>query len=337
MNERSPTNNPYSNIMKIPSMRLSIGTVLAAVLLLPVTAMAAPKKVLVVSTTTGFRHSSIPTMNKVIGQLGERSKAFTVDYLEQPPGQPSGINPPKPLAADASDADKTKFQEAQAKYDAELPAFQQAQAKWSALLKESLMKLSAESLKNYDAVIFANTTGDLPIPDREGFLAWLKSGKAFIGLHAATDTFHGWPEYIEFIGGEFGGHGPQLTVSCINEDPKHPANKHIGKTFDIALEEMYQIKNHDRSKEHELLSLDKKPVAADPQPGFYPVSWCHLYGKGKVFYSSLGHREDIIDADPDIKDRKNSVEVSKTYQAHVLGGILWALGLAPGDATPQSK
>ena len=186
-------------------------------------------------------------------------------------------------------------------------------------------------------MIFANTTGDLPIPDREGFSAWIKSGKAFIGLHSATDTFHGWPDYAELIGGEFAGHGPQLSVSCINGDPKHPANKSLGGTFEIKQEEMYQIKKHDRSKEHELLSLDKKPVAADPQPGFYPVSWCHLYGKGRVFYSSLGHREDIIDADPNLKDRKNPVEVSKAYQAHILGGILWALGLAPGDATPQSK
>lgn len=323
--------------MKLHSLLLPIGAAMAATWLLPLTAMAAPKKVLVVSVTTGFRHSSIPTMNKVIGQLAAKSQAFTVDYLEQPPGKPNSPNRPKPLDPDASDAAKGTFNEAQVKYEAALPAFKEAEAKWEVLLKSAMMKLSAESLSHYDAVIFANTTGDLPIPDREGFLAWLKSGKAFIGLHAATDTFHGWPDYKEFIGGEFAGHGPQLAVSCINDDPAHPANKHLGKTFDIALEEMYQIKNHDRSKEHSLLSLDKKPVVADPQPGFYPVSWCHLYGKGRVFYSSLGHREDIIDADPAMKDRKNPVEVSVAYQAHVLGGILWALGFATGDATPQTK
>jgi uncharacterized protein len=314
-----------------------IGAALASVLLLPSPAAAAPKKVLVVSVTTGFRHSSIPTMNRVIGQLGEQSKAFTVDYLEQPPGKPNDHNPPKPLAPTATDTEKSNFQEALAKYEAGLPAFQEAKAKWDLLLKSELTRLSPESLKNYDAVIFANTTGDLPIPDREGFAAWIKSGKAFIGLHAATDTFHGWPEYVEFIGGEFAGHGPQLSVTCINQDHSHPANKHFGDTFEIALEEIYQIKNHDRSKEHELLALDKKPLPNDPQPGFYPVSWCHAYGNGKVFYSSLGHREDIIDADPNLKDRKNSVETSKAYQAHVLGGILWALGLEPGDATPQAK
>jgi type 1 glutamine amidotransferase len=292
--------------MKIKSQSKIIGTLLASAMILPITMTAAPKKVLVVSVTTGYRHASIPTMNKVIGQLGEQSKAFTVDYLEQPPGQPD-------------------------KKDIE------AYAKWEATLKEALAKLSPESLKNYDAVIFASTTGDLPIPDREGFLAWVKSGKGFIGLHAATDTFHGWPEFTEFIGGEFAAHGPQLSVSCINQDPQHPANKSLGKTFEITQEEMYQFNKHTPKNEHELLALDKKPVAADPQPGFYPVSWCHLYGKGRVFYTSLGHRDDIIDADPNLPDRVNSVEVSKAYQTHILGGILWALGLEPGDATPQAK
>lgn len=323
--------------MKIPSLFLPIGTVLASVLCVTSSATAAPKKVLVVSVTTGYRHSSIPTMNRVIGQLGEQSKAFTVDLLEQPPGKPDDLKRPKPLAADATDADKSKFTEAMAKYDADLPAYKEASSKWDKVLSAELIRLSPQSLKNYDAVIFANTTGNLPIPDRDGFAAWIKAGGAFIGLHAATDTFSGWPEYAQFIGGQFAGHGPQLAVSCINDDPKHPANKHLGETFDIELEEIYQIKGHDRTKAHSLLSLDKKPLAADPQPGFYPVSWCHAYGKGKVFYSSLGHREDIIDADPNLKDRKNSVETSQAYQAHVLGGILWALGLAPGDATPQSK
>ena len=186
--------------MNIHSLLLPLGTALASVCLLPVTAMAAPKKVLVVSVTTGFRHSSIPTMNRVIGELGAASKAFTVDYLEQPPGKPTTPNRPKALAADASAADQAKFNEAQAKFDAAQPAFKEAEAKWQPLLKVALLKLSAESLKNYDAVIFANTTGDLPIPDREGFLAWLQSGKAFIGLHAATDTFPGWPESKECIG-----------------------------------------------------------------------------------------------------------------------------------------
>ena len=79
---------------------------------------------------------------------------------------------------------------------------------------------------------------------------------------------------------------------------------------------------------HDLLILDKHP---DPkmnhEAGHFPVSWSKSFGQGKVFYTSLGHREDIWDTDATIKDRKNEAEISKAYQQHVLGGILWALGL----------
>ena len=306
-----------------------ITVILTAMAFFPQMTGAAPKKVLVVTITTGFRHSSIPTMNKVLGQLADQSKAFTVDYLEQPPGKPDEPHAPKALNPNATGADRAAFAAAQEKYSADILAYKATKAKWDVVLKDVCRKLGPESLKNYDGVIFASTTGELPIPDKEGFLAWIKSGKAFVGLHAATDTFHDWPEYLEFIGGEFAEHGPQLPVSCIVEDPEHPANKSLGKTLEIAQEEIYQFKKHNPKNVHELLALDKKPVITDPQPGFYPVSWCREFGNGRVFYTSLGHREDVIDADPNLRDRKNPVKVSQAYQAHVLGGILWALGIEP--------
>src|SRR5437868_15382977 len=93
---------------------------------------AAPKKLLVVTVTKGFRHSSIPTAEKVLGELAEKSRAFTVDYVRT---------------------------------DAEMAE-----------------KMTAAALNKYDGVIFANTTGDLPLPDQQAFLDWIKSGKAFIGM-----------------------------------------------------------------------------------------------------------------------------------------------------------
>lgn len=259
-----------------------------------------PKKLLVVTTTTGFRHSSIPTAEKVLAELGKNSGEFTVDFVQQPPGHaPTGF--PKPLAPDA-------------------------EAKWNEALKTELQKLSPENLKHYDGVVFASTTGDLPIPDPQGLLDWIKAGHAFIGIHAASDTFHHWPGYIEMLGGEFEHHGPQLGVECLNQDPHHPATASVPPVWTITQEEMYQFKNYDPAKVHDLLILDKRPQEPRP-PGHYPVSWCKTYGNGKVFYTSLGHREDVWDADPEMHDRKNSPEISKTYQAHLLGGIEWALGI----------
>ena len=206
-----------------------------------------------------------------------------------------------------------------------------AEAAWNDQLKSTLQKLSPENLKNYDGVLFLSTTGDLPIPDKQGFLDWIKAGHAFIGIHAAADTFHGWPEFAEMLGGEFAHHGKQVGVECLNQDPKNPATAHLGKSWTIQQEEIYQFKNYDPTKVHDLLILDKHPESnAD---GHFGVAWTRQYGSGKVFYTSLGHREDVWDTDPAIKDRKNSVEISTAYQAHVLGGIKWALGL---DAGAQS-
>jgi uncharacterized protein len=264
-----------------------------------------PKKLLVVTTTTGFRHSSIPTAEKILAQLGQQSGEFTVDLLEQPPGKPAN------LKAGATDDEKA--------------AYNTAEAAWEDSLKVVLQKLSPESLKNYDGVVFASTTGDLPIPDPQGFLDWIKAGHAFIGIHAASDTFHHWPGYIDMLGGEFEHHGRQVSVDCLNQDPKNPATAMLPQTWTISQEEIYQFKNYDSAKVHDLLILDKHPETG--APGHYAVSWCKMYGKGRVFYTSLGHREDVWDTDPDIKDRKNSPDISKLYQAHLLGGIEWALGL----------
>ncbi len=279
---------------------------------------AAPKKLLVVSTTTGFRHSSIETGEKILAQLAKDSGAFTVDFVQQPPGHaPTGF--PTKLKPEAGEADKA--------------AFATAEAAWNDKLKSTLQKLSPENLKNYDGVLLLSTTGDLPIPDKQGFLDWIKAGHAFIGIHAAADTFHSWPEFAEMLGGEFAHHGKQVGVECLNQDPKNPATAHLGKSWTVQQEEIYQFKNYDPTKVHDLLILDKHPESnAD---GHFGVAWTKQYGSGKVFYTSLGHREDVWDTDPAIKDRKNSVEISTAYQAHVLGGIKWALGVDAG--APSAK
>ena len=320
--------------LKVPCL---FAAALSALPILSAFAADAPKKILVVTTTLGFRHSSIPTAEKIIAQLAAESGAFTIDLLQQPPGQPIPPRPPAALKPDATAEQKAAFTAAQAKCKADAEALKPAIAAWKQSFATALQKLSPESLKNYDGVIFANTTGDLPIPDRDAFLAWIKSGKAFVGMHSASDTLHGWPAFADMLGGEFKTHGPQVCVECQNEDRAHAANVKLDPRWTITQEEIYQFKNYESKRVHELLTLDKHPDPKNNAPGHYPVSWGRAYGNGKVFYTSLGHREDLWDADPNIKDRKNSVEISKAYQSHILGGIKWALGLAPGDAVPQMK
>lgn len=180
--------------------------------------------------------------------------------------------------------------------------------------------LTPEGLKPYDGVVFLNTTGNLGIPDLGAFLDWLKSGKAFIGVHAATDTYHpeqveGDTRYIDMIGGEFKTHGRQCEVEAIVEDAKHPAVAPLAPSWKI-FDEIYLFKQNNRDKVKVLLSLNKHPDDGSPeanQPGDYLLAWCKPYGKGRVFYTALGHRADVWQ--------------NEKYQQHLLGGIKWALRL----------
>lgn len=180
-------------------------------------------------------------------------------------------------------------------------------------------KTTAAALKGYDGVFFAQTSGDIPLADPAAFLAWIKSGRAFVGMHSATDTFPGFPPYIEMIGGQFESHPPEhITVRCNVEDTSHPATSSLGKTF-TARDEIYILKNFDRARVHTLVSLDKHPGTG--APGYFPLAWNRTYGRGRVFYTALGHRTDVIESD--------------WYGRHILGGVRWALGLAKGSAKPQ--
>jgi len=268
-----------------------------------------PKKVLVVTVTKGFRHSSIPTAEKVLAELAQKSGAFTVDYARVEPNDPQyrGANG-KP--------DTNKVNEAIVQVLAE--------------------KMSPEALKKLDGVIFANTTGDLPLPDKDGFIKWIEDGHAFAAMHSGSDTFHHFPAYINMLGGEFETHHAQVPADLIAADKAHPANAGIGENWNLKQEEMYHIKSQDRSKVHMLWFMRHDPNETSLQV-FFPVSWCKMAGKGRVFYTSLGHREDLWSDDPNMKGRVNTPEISKQYQAHILGGIKWALGLAEGSATPNPE
>mgnify|MGYP000969841567 CR=1 FL=1 len=271
---------------------------------------AAPKKVLVVTVTTGFRHSSISTAEKVLAQLAKESGKFTVEFVQQPGNEPQAPRKPSlPQNPTAEDTEKFKTAEAefaskQKDYEARLEIFRKAQA-------DALKKLSKESLKTVHAVIFANTTGDLPLPDNQALIDWIRSGKAFIGMHSASDTFHGFRPFVDMLGGEFLTHGAQATVECQNQDPQHPACQHLGKTWTVH-DEIYIMKSFERPRVSGVLGLNQHPN--DKKPGDYPIAWCRNFGKGRIFYTSLGHREDVWE--------------NPVYQKHILGGIHWALGLA---------
>src|SRR5690242_16286200 len=145
--------------MKTLLLTLIVGIAFAASIGI-VNAADSPKKLLVVTTTAGYRHASIPVAEKAIARMGEQSGLYTVDFVRQPDGKPTAPTPPKPLTADATDEQKAAFKVADEKFKAAQAAYEIANAPWLEKLKAALAKLSPESLKNYDAVAFISTTGD---------------------------------------------------------------------------------------------------------------------------------------------------------------------------------
>jgi type 1 glutamine amidotransferase len=178
--------------------------------------------------------------------------------------------------------------------------------------------LSRDGLKPYDAVVFY-TTGELPISDAQkaAFLDFIRSGKGFVGIHSATDTFYKWPEYGELIGGYFDQHPWHQEVTINVEDQRHPATHHLPKTFKIT-DEIYQFKDFSRSRVHVLLSLDvnsiglNKPAVHRTDKDF-ALAWWRNYGKGRVFYTALGHRPEVWQ--------------DERFQQHLLGAVRWVMGL----------
>ena len=324
---------------------------LALACLTGISCAAEKKRVIVCTVTTGFRHAgSIAEAEKTLPKLAQESGAFEiVEFVRQPVMDvPKRPNKPKNLAPNASEKDRARHEADMKKFDAEMAKWtpelvaQEKAAKdsFDDAVKKSLAALSPEHLRaeKIDGVIFADTTGDLPLPDKEGFIKWIEDGHAFMGMHSASDTFHQFKGYGEMLQGEFKTHGKQVPADLVAGDTAHPANAGIGAKWDLKQEEMYEMKDgsHDRSKVHVLWFLRHPPQ--DPAKAEYAaVSWCRMAGTGRVFYTSLGHREDLWNDDPALAGRVNTPEISKQYQAHILGGIQWALGLVKGDATPNPE
>jgi type 1 glutamine amidotransferase len=200
----------------------------------------------------------------------------------------------------------------------------------SQLITKKKLQANAKNLDYFDAVLFY-TTGELPLDDEQkaSLLTFVREeGKGFIGVHSAADTFYQWPEYGEMIGGWFNAH-PWNTFMApiIVEDKNHPATAHLPDSF-VTRDEIYQFKNYSRENLRVLMRLDETKIDLKNKnvrrtDGDFAVTWVKNYGKGRVFYSTLGHVEEAYD-NPDIK---------KMY----VEGIKWALGLTEGDTNPHPK
>ena len=214
--------------------------------------------------------------------------------------------------------------------------------------KIDLTMVTPEYLAQFDGLMLM-TNGNLPITDiqKRALIDFVRNGKALIGTHCATLTLYNYPEFGEMLGGYYlrsiiptNQIAKKMGVLKV-EDRTHPATRMLGASWTVG-EEFYQFGTavfdpakprenisqvgslpiplaFSRDRVHVLLSLDTEQTDISDLPqltkgGDYPQAWSREFGKGRIFYTTLGHREDIWGTDP-------------MFRAHVVGGIRWALGL----------
>lgn len=255
-----------------------------------------PRKVLVSTRATGYRHSSIPHGARALQRMGESTGVF------------------------------------------------------EAVISDDLTQFAPGNLEKFDAVILCNTTGNWIQPTkadieklsagqsldaeaaeqmlRKSLLDYVASGKGMMGIHSASDANYHWPEFGELIGGYFNHHPWHEQVGIRVEHPGHPLSQAFGGRDFSIVDEIYQFRDpYSRENVRVLLSLD--PAKTDMEKsnierkdGDFAVAWIRQHGEGRVFYCSLGHREDIY----------WNPQVLQFY----LDGLQYVLGDLDGDATASN-
>jgi len=190
--------------------------------------------------------------------------------------------------------------------------------------------ITNKNLDYFDAIFFIGLREiELSAQQRADLLSFVKEdGKGFVAAHTASTAFFSWPEFGELLGGRFDQHPWNVVeATVLVEDPTFPAMRDFPPRM-VLRDEFYQTKDFSRDKIRVLARLDPKSVDltrpdVHRTDGDFPVAWAKTYGKGRVFYSSLGHAPEAWD-DPRI-------------QHMYLEAIKWALGLVPGDASPRPR
>ncbi|HTU21418.1 MAG TPA: ThuA domain-containing protein [Gemmataceae bacterium] len=247
-----------------------------------------PRKVLIFTLATGYVHASIPTGAKALELMGKKTGAYDV------------------------------------------------------VVSRDSAVFDPDRLKEFDAIVMVSTTGELfgakgsqkagteeqarAERRRQSLLEFVAGGRGLVGIHAASDSSYQWPAYGQLIGGYFNGH-PWGKITMKIDDPKNPVNACFGGKEYTIQDEIYTFKApYSRDKLRVLTSIDleksgiKKGNRADND---YAVSWIHKSGKGRVFYCSLGHRDETF--------------WNPVILKHYLAGIQFALGDLPADAAPSRK
>ncbi|MEY4810626.1 MAG: hypothetical protein RI986_964, partial [Planctomycetota bacterium] len=195
--------------------------------------------------------------------------------------------------------------------------------RWTVDATEDSSVFTAANLKNYRAVVFLSTTGDvLDDAQQKAFEQYIHAGGAWVGVHAASDTEYDWPWYGKLAGAWFLGHpAVNQEATVVVEDRTHPSTRMLPAEWK-RLDEWYAFRTNPRSNVHVLASLDEKSY--DPgkasMGGDHPIMWYHDFEGGRAWYTAGGHTKESY--------------TEPLFRQHLREGIAWAAGIEDAKAVP---
>jgi type 1 glutamine amidotransferase len=154
--------------------------------------------------------------------------------------------------------------------------------------------ITPENLKKYKVVVFLNTSGDILNEEQQkAFENYISDGGGFVGIHAATDTEDKWPWYNQLVGAYFLSHPQQQKAVIQVTDKNNPATSFLPDKWE-RFDEWYNFKSIS-SDIHVLANLDETSYTGGANGLQHPFIWCHEVGKGRAFYTGVGHRDENYD------------------------------------------
>jgi type 1 glutamine amidotransferase len=188
---------------------------------------------------------------------------------------------------------------------------------FSVTATEDANAFTRKRLRRFDAVVFLSTTGDVLAPrQQKAFKAYIRRGGGWAGVHSAADTEYDWPIYGRLLGAYFLSH-PAIQPAVIDvTDRSHPSTRGLPARW-TRTDEWYSFRSNPRGSVHVLATLDESTYSGGTMGPDHPIAWCHPFKGGRAWYTAGGHTSESY-SEPD-------------FRRHLLGGILWAAGLAPGS------
>ena len=179
---------------------------------------------------------------------------------------------------------------------------------------ENAEKFNEDNLKNYNAVVWLSTTGDvLNTIQQTDFERYIQAGGGYVGIHAASDTEYDWTWYNELMGGYFASHPGNPNVQngkMVTLDKNHPSTAHLPETFERK-DEFYDFKSLKKDKLNFLIKVEESSYKDGKMGDFHPMAWYRLFDGGKSFYTNYGHTPETFN--------------EPLMMEHIWGGLKWAM------------